>query len=141
MILDESGIAAAIDYLVCENTQRGGPRIEFRDNLGDDRFAPSLEVAVFRIVQEALTNARRHGRCDRVRIDLSRLDGTIRVEVRDWGVGFDPATVTENQFGLEGIRERARLLGGRANIDAAPGKGTCVMVELPIVKELPGNDA
>ncbi|MCX7425251.1 MAG: PAS domain S-box protein [Planctomycetia bacterium] len=139
MILDESGIAAAIDYLVCENTQRGGPRIEFHDGLGDDRLAAALEVAVFRIVQEALTNARQHSRGDRVRVDLSRRDGTVRVEVRDWGVGFDAATVTENQFGLESIRERARLLGGHATVDAAPGKGTRILVELPVVKDLPGD--
>jgi PAS domain S-box-containing protein len=139
MILDESGIAAAIDYLVCENTQRGGPRIEFHDGLGDDRLAAGLEVAVFRIVQEALTNARQHSRGDRVRVDLSRRDGTVRVEVRDWGVGFDAATVTDNQFGLEGIRERARLLGGHATVDAAPGKGTRILVELPVVKDLPDD--
>jgi signal transduction histidine kinase len=139
MILDESGIAAAIDYLVCENTQRGGPRIEFHDGLGDDRLAAGLEVAVFRIVQEALTNARQHSRGDRVRVDLSRRDGTVRVEVRDWGVGFDAATITENQFGLEGIRERARLLGGHATVDAAPGKGTRILVEVPVVKDLPDD--
>ena len=58
----------------------------------------------------------------------------LRIEIRDWGVGFDPRTVQENRFGLEGIRERARLLEGRCNIKNKPGEGTAVIVELPVVE-------
>lgn len=56
------------------------------------------------------------------------------VEVRDWGVGFDPGQVQGEHFGLRGIRERASLLGGRAAIDTAPGQGTRILVELPLVQ-------
>ena len=135
-VLDESGIIAAIDYLVCENEERGGPQLEFlHHDIQHDRLNPSLEIAIFRIVQETLTNARRHSQSDRVRIELRKQDDHIRVEVQDWGIGFDSAKITENQFGLEGVRERARLLGGRAAIDSAPGEGTRVLVELPVRDE------
>ena len=56
------------------------------------------------------------------------------IEVRDWGIGFDPKTVKENHFGLEGIRERARLLGGKCSIKSKPGEGTVIVVELPVVE-------
>ena len=136
-ILDESGVVAAIDYLVCENQERLGPQIEFQHQLEDSRLAASLEITIFRVVQETLTNARRHSQSDKVRVELRQRDGSVRVEVRDWGIGFDPATITEHQFGLEGIRERARLLGGQATIDSTPGKGTRVAVELPVIGPLP----
>lgn len=143
-VLDESGIVAAIDYLICENDEQGGPRTEFHHNINieHDRAAASLEVAVFRIVQEAMANARQHSQSDRVRIELLERDETMRLEVRDWGVGFDPTQVTEHQFGLEGVRQRARLLGGHATVDSAPGRGTCVVVELPLVNDVNDvNDA
>ena len=57
----------------------------------------------------------------------------VRIEIRDWGVGFDPKAVPKNHFGLEGIRQRARLLGGKCSIRSKPGKGTRIIVELPVV--------
>ncbi len=59
----------------------------------------------------------------------------LRLEVQDWGVGFDPESVSENHFGLEGIKERTRLLGGECSIESEPGKGTCVRVMLPILEQ------
>ena len=56
----------------------------------------------------------------------------VRVEVQDWGVGFDPDSVKEGCFGLVGIRERARVLGGKATIESAPGEGAKIVVELPV---------
>jgi signal transduction histidine kinase len=57
----------------------------------------------------------------------------VRLEIRDWGTGFDPKAVPKSRFGLEGIRQRAKLLGGRCSIRSKPGKGTRVRVELPVV--------
>ena len=91
-----------------------------------------LEGTIFRIVQEALTNIKRHSKASRAEVKLSERDGMIRVEVRDWGVGFDPALVSKDRFGLEGIRKRAELMGGSAEIKTAPGEGTRVCVDLPI---------
>jgi signal transduction histidine kinase len=96
------------------------------------RLDPDLENAVFRIVQEALTNVERHSGADEGEVDLSERDGRLRIEVRDRGVGFDPLAVSDGRFGLEGVQERARLAGGTASIESAPGKGTRVVVDLPI---------
>jgi signal transduction histidine kinase len=89
---------------------------------------------IYRIVQEGLTNARRHSHSDRILVSLKQRDNRLRIEIRDWGVGFDPQTVHENRFGLQGIRERARLLEGRCRIKSKPGKGTCIVVELPVTE-------
>jgi signal transduction histidine kinase len=131
--LDECGVAAAIQDLIDEARSSGGPKIDFHNRLRVSRLAPIVENAVFRIVQEALTNARRYSGSPRVRIDLGRhKDGHLHLEVQDWGRGFSPDQVREDCFGLEGIRERAHVLGGEAVIQSAPGKGTLIRVELPV---------
>ena len=132
-ILDESGVVAAIDYLVCEQRQRGGPEIEFDHHVEFDRLAAPLEIAVFRIVQECLTNACRYSQSQKVLVELGQAAGRVLIRVQDWGIGFDPAQVRGEHFGLRGIRERARLLGGSATVEAAPAKGTRVIVELPLL--------
>jgi len=134
-VLDESGIVEAVQYLVYECGKDGGPEIEFDHDLASARLPPPLENAIFRIVQEALHNACRHSHSDTVHVSLVERGDRICIDVRDWGVGFDPEAVTEQRFGLQGIRERARLLDGRAVIESAPAKGTHVSVELPLVVE------
>ncbi len=133
-ILDEFGIVAALDYLVCEHGQEGGPQIEFSHDVRFDRLAPPLEIAVFRIAQESLTNACRHSRSEKVRVELIQRGDRVCIGVSDWGVGFEPAEVEEHRFGLRGIRERARLLGGKVILKTAPGQGTHVSVELPLIE-------
>ncbi len=66
-------------------------------------------------------------------VSLLQAGDRLRIEIRDWGVGFDPKAVPKNHFGLEGIRQRARLLGGKCSIRAQVGKGTRIIVELPVV--------
>lgn len=131
-ILDESGIVAALEYLV--NESREEIEVEFVHDQRFARLAPPLETAIFRVVQEALSNVRHHSHSLRARVELSRRTNKVRVEVQDWGSGFDEGSVREGAFGLEGIRERARLLGGNAQIISAPGKGTMVIVELPLLQ-------
>ena len=80
--------------------------------MADDRLPPPLENTVFRIIQESLNNAFRHSRSDKIRVALVRRDRRICIDVRDWGVGFDPNGVEQRRFGLQGIRERVRLLEG-----------------------------
>ncbi len=131
-ILDESGVVPAIEYLTLESQRAGGPQIEFHHHMQTERLPGPLEIAVFRIVQESLTNARRHSQSDNVRLELVEKDHWLRIEVQDWGVGFRPQEVEEGHFGLEGIRERARLLGGRATIESSPGQGAHIVVEIPL---------
>jgi PAS domain S-box-containing protein len=141
-VLDASGVVAAVEFLVAEHRQRSGIEIEFAHQVRFHRLAQPLEVALFRVVQESLTNACRYSRSPRVRVELTQLDEhTVRVEVRDWGVGFDPGQIEPGHFGVQGIRERARLFGGQATIDSSPGQGTRVVVELPLVAvESPSDD-
>jgi PAS domain S-box-containing protein len=132
-ILDEAGIVTAVAHLVEERRRRKGPKIELRTRVEFDRLVPVLENAVYRIVQEGLSNACRHSHSPKVSIELLQQGDRLRIEVRDWGVGFDPNNVKDTCFGLEGIRQRARLLEGQVRLETAPGKGTRLRVELPVV--------
>ena len=99
-VLDESGVVAAIDYLVYENKENSGLEIDFSHHVDFDRLAPPLESALFRVAQETLTNAIRHSKTDKVRIELVQSADQVQLAVQDWGIGFDPATVGEDcQFG------------------------------------------
>ena len=132
-VLDESGIVAAVEYLIADQQKQGGPEIEFVHDPDFQRLAPPLESALFRMVQECLTNAHRHSHSEKVRVELHQIDDRVCVDVRDWGVGFDPAEVPGGHFGLQGIRERARLLGGAVVLQTAPGQGTHITIELPLI--------
>jgi signal transduction histidine kinase len=132
-ILDEEGVVAAVAHLVNEQRRLKGPKIEYRNNVDFDRLAPILENGIYRIAQEGLANACQHSGSERVRVTLLQREDRIRIEVRDWGVGFDVGSIQENRFGLVGIRQRARLLGGKCSIRSTPGKGARVSVELPVV--------
>jgi PAS domain S-box-containing protein len=134
-LLDEAGVVAAVENLVCESQEQGGPKIEWVSRVTFDRLQPELENTIYRIVQESLTNARRHSRSDRVKIELSEEQQRLRLEIRDWGVGFQPGVVAKESFGLQGIRERVKAVGGRVLIQSAPGQGTRIAVELPLAAE------
>jgi PAS domain S-box-containing protein len=133
-ILDESGIAAAVAHLVHDERSNTGLAIEFVSRVAFDRLPRVLENAIYRIAQEALTNACRHSRAQRICVSFVQEESSVRLEVQDWGQGFDPANVEGDHFGLEGIRERARLLGGQAAIVSRPGEGTTVSAILPLVE-------
>lgn len=131
-ILDRHGIEAAIADLIEQLRRHNGPKVDFHSQLTPACTDPAVEHAAFRIVQESLSNACHHSKTDRVRIDLGRRKGgQLHVRVQDWGVGFDLATVRSDCFGLEGIRERVHLLGGRVAIRSAPGRGTRIDVDFP----------
>jgi signal transduction histidine kinase len=96
------------------------------------RLPADTETALFRVVQESLTNAALHARASRVDILLNRRNGCVAVTVEDDGAGFDPAQVVrENRLGLFGMRERVEMLGGSMTVESAPGKGTAIFVEVP----------
>ena len=105
-ILNEAGIIEAVDYLICEHRQHGGPQIDFHQDVAFARLAPPLESAIFRIIQESLQNACRHSQSPRVRVSLIQSNHRVCIEVQDWGIGFEPNAIRENRFGLQGIRER-----------------------------------
>jgi len=138
--LDEFGIVAGINFLLAETVKNNAElEIEFSHEDEFARVPAPVDTAVFRIVQELLTNASRHSQTMKVRVELAQADGHLRVEVLDWGIGFDPTVVGEDCFGLQEVRERAKLLGGRTAIDNSPGKGTRVLVELPLGNNAPSE--
>lgn len=128
--LEEHGLIAAIKTLI-DNLPADGPTIEFHSNLEHQRLGPLVESTVFRIVQEGITNTMRHSQAERAAIDLREGEGTVELEIRDWGIGFDPESVGGDRFGIQGIRERARLIRGRATVESSPGHGTRIAVTLP----------
>ncbi|MBI5611074.1 MAG: ATP-binding protein, partial [Deltaproteobacteria bacterium] len=91
----------------------------------------AVELACFRIAQEALTNAARHSRAKQVHVALRAGPAQLLCEIRDDGCGFDPAAVADGH-GLTGMRDRAALLGGEVEVAAAPGRGCRVTVRLPL---------
>jgi signal transduction histidine kinase len=135
-ILDEEGIVMSLEYLVVEQSEHGRLHIDFSHRVTFDRLDPLLEGTIFRIVQEALHNVRRHSRATKAGVQLVEHDGRLTVEIHDNGEGFDPQGVPDDRFGVAGIRTRAALFGGRAKITSAPAKGTRVVVDLPLTPAL-----
>ena len=131
-ILDEFGVVAAIEHLI-EEKATTDPQITFEHQTGFARLAPELESAIFRIVQEALTNVRKHSHSPQASVVLRHNCNRIHVDIQDWGIGFDPANVAQERHGLRGIRQRVSLLGGNVAIDSQPGQGTKLAIELPIL--------
>ena len=128
--LDELGIVEAIESLVAD-ARVEVPAIDFRPDLPGIRLSPGLETTIFRIVQESLSNIRKHAAARTASVAVTRSDEIVMIRVTDDGQGFDPETVPADRFGLEGIRQRSRLFGGTCRIDSAPGQGTTVEVSLP----------
>jgi len=138
--LDELGVTAAIEALA-ERAQRHGIDVDVNVELAYDkgtqntRLSEELETTVYRIVQEALTNAAKHGQAKRALIEIQEDNGTVQLLVRDDGAGFDPKTQSSG-FGLAGMQERTALLGGELKIASAPAGGTTVSARLPVQRRV-----
>jgi PAS domain S-box-containing protein len=130
-VLDDLGLEAAIDDLV-DLFAASGISCDKRIDLGPDELDASLQTTVYRIVQESLSNARRHSGAGRVTVSLVREDDELVLSIGDDGCGFDPAVSRGQGFGILGIEERTMLADGTCRIDSVPGRGTTVSVRLPI---------
>ena len=130
-LIAECGITGAIQQLVDEESRKG---LDVRSRLSIDRedYDAELGQVVFRIVQEALANVRRHAQVKQAFLRITESAEKLKVIVRDQGVGFAFDDVADDRFGLEGIRERAELYDGHAKIRSRPGRGTLLIVELPL---------
>ncbi|MBF0142019.1 MAG: response regulator [Magnetococcales bacterium] len=135
--LDNLGLASALEELVAEFNKGGGPTATFETDLGGVALEEELKTALFRIVQESLTNVSRHARASRVRVHLQRIDDQVCLIVGDDGVGLpaELASRTSGAMGLQGMRERVRHLGGEISITSAPGEGTRVVVQAPLSRD------
>ncbi len=131
LMLDDLGLNAAIEWLGNEASRRLGIRVQVDlDEVPD--VDERVAIALYRMVQEALTNVARHARARQASVQLRRRNDGLHLSVRDDGVGFpERALQREGRWGLLGMRERAELLGGRLEIDNPPGGGARVRVHLP----------
>ena len=128
----DTGIAAALEWLAAEFNRNGHTacRLHLRDD--DMVMSEDRAIALFRLAQEALTNVARHAAAEHVIIKLDRTPVAFLLEVRDDGRGFDPLACRRKSFGLAGMEERVRMLGGQIEIISSPGSGTEIKVRLPI---------
>jgi signal transduction histidine kinase len=126
------GIVAALEWLVEEFIGYAGIPCELVLGDGDITLNEFTATAIFRIIQESLTNIARHADATQVEIIVTRSDGQLCFEVRDNGKGFDPhAVASRKSFGLVGIRERVAMMEGVFEVDSEPGRGTRIRVCVP----------
>jgi signal transduction histidine kinase len=134
-VLDDLGLVASINQVVTEATERQGFESSFTIDGTVTRLPQTVELAVFRIAQEAVTNAERHAAARRVDVALQFGEGWLELSVTDDGVGFDPKSEfwgDSQSLGLPGMSERARLVGGRLRVASKSGRGTTVDVRVPV---------
>ena len=134
-LLDDIGLPAALDWYFKGYRKRHGIAVDYEVSGMDARLAPEIEVGVYRIIQEALTNIVRHAETAACSVRLIRQGSVLTVRIADAGIGFDSAGAdrarAEQGLGLIGIRERVSNLGGTFRIASEPGRGTTIDIVLP----------
>jgi signal transduction histidine kinase len=130
--LDDFGLGAALERLVGIVGERSGLTLDVNVGVPAGALSPEHETAIYRIVQEALTNIVKHASANSVSIVVATADGVVRTVIEDDGVGFAVGAVREQALGLVGMRERALLLGGRFEVESSPGSGTTIVAEVPL---------
>jgi two-component sensor histidine kinase len=137
-VLDSLGLAAALHWLFDRYTQQTGIQVEFATDGLEQRLPRHVETAVYRIVQEALTNVARYANVSSVTVQLYVSEERVVLYVVDSGAGFaaEEAVAGGDSTGLASMRERADLLGGTLTIDSLPGEGTTISAELPISRAI-----
>lgn len=129
-VLDDLGLVAALEGLVAETGSRAHVQAAISVVGEPIRFSAETELAIYRVVQEALHNIERHAHAKRAQVRLTFADAGVRVEIADDGRGFDPSRVPQDRLGLAGMRERARLIGGSLRIERGPGR-TAIVLDMP----------
>ena len=132
LVLDDLGFAAAAGWYVDQFSARTGLPVELVLPDQDPERGDAIATALFRVLQESLTNVARHSRATLVEVRLDFRDGEWALTVRDNGVGFVHDAGKLGDMGLVGMRERAQMLGGRFSIETAPGAGTVIEVFIPV---------
>jgi signal transduction histidine kinase len=137
-LLDQLGLVEALEWEVGKFQQRSGVLCGLTADVGDLRIDSRRSIALFRLVQEALTNVARHAQATNVDISLRKEGNDLILAIKDDGIGisFD-AENKPRSFGLIGMRERAIFLGGNLEITGTVGKGTTILVRMPIQETLP----
>jgi len=130
--LDDFGLMPALRRLGTGFSEQTGIRVEVESMLGDDRLPSEIETALYRIVQESLTNVVKHARAGSVSVLVTRKSGSVIAVIEDDGQGFDTGAGREEGLGLVGMEERVALLNGRLQIESSEGAGTTIVAEVPL---------
>jgi PAS domain S-box-containing protein len=138
--LDDLGIVATLSWYFREfEAACPGMKVERAITAKESEVPNPLKIAIFRIVQEATSNALKHARADAIKVSLASAGGHIELSIEDNGCGFDPASVAEHRdfnhgVGLQSMKERAELSGGRYDLRSVPAKGTRIRVQWPLTE-------
>lgn len=136
--LDDLGFVSAVENYVQNYQSRYHIPVEIVSTGLCNRLEPEVETSIYRIIQEGLTNIVRYAQASSVSLILQFKDSKLKIVIEDDGVGFDPVATLQNSksLGLQGIRERASLLGGSLTIESQPGQGTSLYIEIPCITEV-----
>ena len=129
-VLDDFGLVPALERLTASFGEQTGLTVTFQSSFGEERLPSDVETALFRVVQESLTNVVKHSHANNVSIVLTRKGGAVAVVVEDDGMGFDLGEPGDG-IGLLGMRERLALLDGKLDVESAAGSGTTLVAEVP----------
>ena len=131
-LLDDFGLVPALERLTESFAEQTGIRVDFHSALGETRLPSEVETALYRVVQESLTNVVKHAHARNVSVSVVRRDTGVAAVIEDDGAGFQPAATREDGVGLLGMRERLALFDGRLEIESRPGAGTTLVAEVPL---------
>jgi len=131
-VLDDFGLVPALERLIDAFAEQSDIRVDFHSALGEARLPSDVETALYRVVQESLTNIVKHANANHISVSLARRASGVAAVIEDDGAGFDQRAVHEDGVGLVGMRERLALLDGRLEVESRPGAGTTVVAEVPV---------
>ncbi len=131
-VLDDFGLVPALERLAESFAEQSDIRVDFHSALGETRLRSEVETALYRVVQESLTNIAKHAGARNVSVSVARRESGVAAVIEDDGAGFDPRAVREDAVGLLGMRERLALIDGRLEIESRPGAGTTLVAEVPL---------
>lgn len=129
-MLDDLGLVSALEWYAREVSRSSNTEVEVKAENVSETLPDSLMVCIYRVVQEAVNNARRHAHAKNVTVEVKQTDTVVQVQIRDDGSGFDGKRI--RGIGLLGMDERVKRLGGTLTIDSTPGAGTTIRAELPL---------
>ena len=135
LMLDELGLVPALQWYIRQSRKVMQATVEFHSQGLKERLPPTIEIALYRLVQEAVTNIAKHAEATHASVTLDGRDHSVVVSIEDNGRGFDlqeVLRVKERGLGLFGMQERVSVVGGTLKIDSHPGAGTRVVAEVPL---------
>jgi len=130
--LDDFGLVPALKRLGAGFSEQTGIRVEVESFLGENRLPSEIETALYRIVQESLTNVVKHARASLVSVLITRKNGSVIAVIEDDGRGFDAGASRDEGLGLVGMEERVALLNGKLKVESSEGAGTTIVAEVPL---------